>query len=178
MARPWFEGRKQRGTEIQDAEGPKEVGQLALIRVRVMTARGRHPALTTTQRRERCDGRVKEPTGTRHNVTEQSREGLVHTEMLGRAGREDEDLSRETEKLTVKQRGARCVTRRRRGGGLLSGPLGEDDRWAVEERYEGREEHEGEREEKPDDARKEDIAAFVVSHCHRRGRACTVMYRI
>ena len=129
MARPWFEGRKQRVTEIQDAEGPNEVGQLALIRVCALTARGKTQALTATQRRERCDGRVKEPTGTRHNVIELGQEGqLEPSEMLGRAGREDEDLNRETEQLTVEQRDARCVTRRRRGGGLLSGPLGEDDR--------------------------------------------------
>jgi len=74
MARPWFEGRKQRGTYIQqDAGGPNEVGQLAQIHVRVVMARGKNPALTYTQRRERCDGRVKEPAGTRHNVIEQGR---------------------------------------------------------------------------------------------------------
>ena len=31
MARPWFEGRKQRGTEIQDAEGPNEAGLLTRL---------------------------------------------------------------------------------------------------------------------------------------------------
>ena len=31
MARPWFEGRKQRGTEIQDAEGTNEAGLLTRL---------------------------------------------------------------------------------------------------------------------------------------------------